>query len=158
VVLSYYQLDLDIYALLVASGPLLQVLARQLRRLQNLLLSVERGRRDTPPQAAAAASTAIRAQNSIIQPLPCLFWDGSKHFNRTVKKSNSVLNVFAAVLRYRQALCRIVRRAVVVAGGKAWESEEELEKLRSAWLGEENGKEVDDSQAFYFVSSAHSKL
>ncbi|KAK4449804.1 hypothetical protein QBC34DRAFT_462370 [Podospora aff. communis PSN243] len=48
------------------------------------------------------------------------------------------------------------RRAVVVAGGKAWESEEELEKLRGAWLGEENGKEVDDSQAFYFAAASAS--
>jgi NAD(P)-dependent dehydrogenase (short-subunit alcohol dehydrogenase family) len=44
------------------------------------------------------------------------------------------------------------KRAVVVAGGKPWDSEGELEKLRGAWLEEENGKEVDDSAAFYFVS------
>ncbi|KAK0640615.1 hypothetical protein B0T16DRAFT_495500 [Cercophora newfieldiana] len=44
------------------------------------------------------------------------------------------------------------RRALVVAGGKAWESEGELEKLSGAWLGEENGKEVDGSAAFYFAS------
>ncbi|KAK1749660.1 hypothetical protein QBC47DRAFT_455684 [Echria macrotheca] len=44
---------------------------------------------------------------------------------------------------------RLDRRVVVVAGGETWESEEELEKLWPAWLGEVNAKEVEDSGVFF---------
>jgi len=43
----------------------------------------------------------------------------------------------------------LYRRAMVVAGGEAWESGEELGKFRGAWLGEVNAKEVDDAAPFF---------
>lgn len=38
-------------------------------------------------------------------------------------------------------------RVAIAAGGKAWETEGELEKVRSAWLGYENAHEIESSIA-----------
>ena len=55
----------------------------------------------------------------------------------------------AQVLVQCVADARLDRRTVVVAGGEAWEAEEELEGVRGVWLGEENAREVEESGAFF---------